>query len=310
MDDLSGSRILITGASGFVGANLIRYLLPLGASVYAFVRPETDLWRLREVMPRLRLLAINLTDLAETYALIQSIRPHFVYHLATIRQHEDWVHLIHTNITATINVMKACQSPNLCRFIYAGSSMEYGDIHPPLQESASLRPSTFYGASKAAATMFVQQLAIAEQYPVVNLRMFYVYGYWESAHRLIPTAIRCALNNEKLRLTDADYRRDYVFIEDAVAALFQASQVAGIEGKIFNIASGQQRSNREVVATVETVVGKPIDYQIGDFPARQWDRLDWVADIHEAQKQLQWTAAHHLEDGIRKTFDWTMRSRG
>ncbi len=178
------------------------------------------------------------------------------------------------------------------------------------KETDLLVPSLFYGVTKAASTLLLQQFARKDLRPIVILRLFSVYGYWEAAHRLIPTAIMASINGSDLGLTKPGFRRDLVFIEDVVEACLRAAHKPGASGRIFNIGSGRQWTNEQVVQMVEAITRRPIRVHVGAYPPRPSDTARWVADIRRAREQLGWTPRHSLESGLRKTIRWFRMHQG
>jgi len=162
----------------------------------------------------------------------------------------------------------------------------------------------FYGATKAAATLLCLQFARADRRPIVVLRPFSVYGYWELPTRLIPTAIMAALLNQEIALTAAGYRRDWVFIEDLVEACLLTLRAKKVTGEIINVGSGQQWSNDDVVEMVQGLSGRKVSLRVGEYPARPWDTTNWVADNRKAKRLLGWEPRHTLRSGLEKTIAW------
>lgn len=307
MDKLHGRRVLITGAGGFVGANLTRALIQRGADVHALVRPTTDLWRIDELLPQIALHQIDLTDGQALQSLADEIQPEFIFHLAVSRAAASTLEraeMLQENMLGLLNLLEATASIDYQSFVYTGGSSEYGLRNRALRESDCLDPTTFYGVSKAASTLLCQQFARANQRPIIILRLFSVYGYWEAPTRLIPTTIMAALDNQELALTVPGYRRDFVFVDDVVQACLLAIELDDPGGEIINIGSGHQWTNEEAVATIQTMFDEPIRVRVGDYVAHASDKTHWLADIEKAKHVLGWEPQHTLESGLEKTVAW------
>lgn len=308
MADLRDRRVLVTGAAGFIGANLLRELLHCGAEIHALVRASTRLWRIKEILPQLRLHRVDVTDREELERTVKRVRPEIVFHLASPAGHpsrpRDREDFLRATILGTAYLLEALAPLDFARFIHVGSSLEYGPRNQPLNESDRLEPSTWRGVGKAAATLLCQQCARADRRPVVVLRPFSVYGYWEPPTRLIPTAIRAVLRNEEIALTEPGYRRDLVFVEDLVEACLLTVQAQNVAGEIINVGSGQQWGNEEVVEMVQAVSGQRVGVRVGTYPARLSDTSHWIADIQKARRLLGWEPRHTLRSGIEKTISW------
>lgn len=312
MSFFSGKRVLVTGAAGFLGSNLVRGLLEKGASVHALVRPSSDLWRLEELRTRLSLSFADVARREELSRAVQSAAPEILFHLAArgvVERDAPGVEILETNVLGTFHLLEATRPLACERFVHVGSSTECGRKNEPIKESDCLEPSTLRGASKAAATLLCQQVARAENRSLVILRPFSVYGPWEAPGRLVPTAIRAALDGLEMPLTAAVFRRDLVFVEDVVEACLMAAERDLPAGEIVNIATGREWSNEEVVRIVESVSGRPIRRRVGEYPARENDNEHWVADIAKAGRLLGWTPRHTLAAGLEKTIAWCSRVR-
>jgi nucleoside-diphosphate-sugar epimerase len=299
--------VVVTGATGFIGANLTRRLISLGAHVHGVVRPTSDMWRLQEVASELELHRVDMSDRGGLSAAIRRAAPEIVFHLAAdgaARHDADAAQLFATNVLGTLNLLAAVEPLAYRRFVHIGGSSEYGPRQTALRESDRLEPVTAYGASKAAATLAAQQHARAQGRPIVILRPFSVYGPWESPSRLIPTATLAALQGRDLPLTAPGYRRDLVHVDDVVDACVVAATRDLAPGELVNVGTGRQTSNEEVVGIIERVCGQPIQTRAGDYRPRLSDTTHWVADTSKAQAVLGWKASRSLEDGLRDSVAW------
>lgn len=313
MDDLRDRRVLVTGAAGFVGANLTRELIHRGADVHAIVRPASQLWRIADIAPRLKLYAVDLVDRQELQKNVEQARPAFIFHLA---RHSGGhpspasrPEALATNIVGTANLLETTASLDVVRLVHTGTWLEYGVSDRPLKESDLPMPLSFHGATKAAATLLCQQSAREHRRDVVVLRLFSVYGPWEAPTRLIPSAIRAALGNQEMALTAPGYRHDWIYVEDVVQACVRALQAESVGGEIINVGSGEQWSNEDVLDVVQAVCGREIRTRVGAYAARPWDRAHCLADIGKARQLLGWAPRHSLRKGIEKTVEWTSLGR-
>jgi nucleoside-diphosphate-sugar epimerase len=302
-----GSRALVTGAAGFIGANLTHELVRRGARVHALVRPTTGLWRLRQSLSSIVVHTVDITDPCGVDEVIREVRPEIVYHLAASSGHPqtraDREEMLRTVVHGTVNLLEATATLHYRRFVHVGSSLEYGPSAKPLVETDVLRPTTFRGAAKAAATLLCQRAARADGHPIVVVRPFSVYGYWEKG-RLVPTAILSAARGEPMVLTTPGFRRDLIFIEDVIEACLRAVERDGAVGEIVNIGSGRQWTNEEVVDTVQALCGTRVPVRVGAYPASCSDTGHWVADIGKASDLLGWEPRHGLRQGLEKTIGW------
>jgi nucleoside-diphosphate-sugar epimerase len=307
MDSLQGRRVLITGAGGFIGANLTRALLRQGADVHIIVRPETNLWRLDEILPHLTVHTLDIVERKMLHDTMLRVEPQHIIHLAIRRAEssaQERLDTLQTNVLGLYNLLEAAEHLDYLSFIHTGSSLEYGPRQAAHKETDRLQPDLFYGATRAASTLICQQFALAHRRPIVALRLFSVYGYWEDPRHLIPSAILKAFTGQALELTAPGLRRDLVFVEDVIDAYLLAMQAGRASGKIINIGSGEQWSNEAVVELIGSVTARQLTVRPGAYPPRASDTTHWVADIRRAERLLGWRPRHTLRAGLEKTAAW------
>ena len=304
---MNGQCVLITGAAGFIGANLARKLIDSRSYVHALVRPDTSLWRIEDLRNRIEVHYAGIDDCARLKILFENIRPDVIFNLAVDRAEssaEERRQALHNNVVGTLNLIEAANSVGYRRLIHFSSSSEYGISGHAFRESDHLRPVSFHGASKGAATIMCQYFARRYKKPIVILRLFRTYGYWDSPTSLVPTVIMAALRNRPLKLTVPGYSRDYVFVEDVLRACVLAAGTDFANGQLINIGSGVQIANEEIVYMVEQATGAKINVSIGAYPPRPWDALNYVADNREALNILGWRPTNDIKTGIEKTVVW------
>lgn len=304
---LRDSVALVTGAAGFVGANLVRRLIAEGVRVHALVRPTTDTWRLADLSAQIAVHPVDLTDREAVREAVSRVRPDVVFHLAKHRGNPatlDYAAAYAANLDATRHLLDASLPLNLARFVHAGSSLEYDLTRSPLRESDAPAPTTVHGVTKAAATLLCQHYARQRGLPVVVLRLFTVYGPWEGPTRFVPRVMLAALDSRPVRVTREGLAHDWIFVDDVLEACVRSVSAPGAIGEILNVATGRQSTNEDVVAAIEAACGCRVPRDEASFPDRPWDTGCWVADVAKAADRLGWRAAVDLRAGLSKTFDW------
>lgn len=302
-------NILITGASGFVGANLARRLVKSRDKIHIIIRKNSNLWRLKDILPKLKIHYADLLDIKKVEAVVKKIKPEVIYHLATFSNYlAESKELLKTDIFGVLNLLNACQKTGFEIFINTGSSSEYGAKTKPTKESDILEPNSYYAAAKSCQTLLCQHLAWDKKLPIITLRLFSVYGPYEMP-RLIPTLIKNCLNNRDLNLASPRTNRDFVFVEDAVSAYLKAAQKPKLAGQIFNIGSGEQSTLKNVVENIVKLTNSKAKQNWNVYPSRDFDTNIWVADISKAKKLLNWRPRHNLEQGLKKTINWFKKNQ-
>ncbi len=300
---------LVTGATGFVGANLVRGLVAAGYRVAIIVRPTSNPWRLRGILGRLQHLVADLADPVATAHAVRRAKPTIIFHTATASTYggmsADDRDMVRANLITTINLIEACAPlPYRC-LVNTGSSSEYGPATKPMRETDLTEPRDGYAITKCAATHYASAAGRREKRPIVTLRLFTPFGPWDDPKRLMPTVICSALANRPLKLARPEIGRDFVYIDDVVTAYLAAIPRAKmLTGEIFNIGSGRQHTLADVARAViaETKSkSKPI---WGVTPASPQDNRFWQADIRKAKRFLKWQPKTSFQEGVRLTTAW------
>lgn len=300
--------IIITGATGFVGANLVRRLLHDGHEIHLLVRQSYTPWRIEGIRADVHLHEVNLADEDALARVVAQIRPDWVFHLATYGAYSwqtDLRSMVQTNIVGTINLVKVCLKAGFDAFVNTGSSSEYGFKDHAPSETEWLQPNSYYAVTKASATLFCRYTAQSRGVHLVTLRPYSVYGPYEEPTRLIPTLIVRGLNDELPPLVNPDVARDYVYVEDIIEAYLRAATQPNQEpGAIYNVGMGVQTSIRDVLDTARRIMGITVEPKWGSMANRMWDTKIWVADNRKILKELCWQPRYTFEQGLRLTVNW------
>ncbi|HEY9715770.1 MAG TPA: SDR family NAD(P)-dependent oxidoreductase [Chroococcales cyanobacterium] len=299
---------LLTGASGFVGANLARRLLRDGHKVHLLVRKGHATWRLNDISAHCAIHEIDLLDFEQLSNVIAKIKPDWIFHLAANGAYSwqnDFDQIVATNFTATVNLVRACLATEFGAFVNTGSSSEYGlKDHPPGEEEG-LEPNSHYAAAKASATIFCKHLAAANKVHIPTLRLYSVYGSWEEPNRLMPAMIVHGLNKQLPPLVDKDIARDYIYIDDVLDAYIAAAETETDEpGAVYNVGTGVQTSIGEVVEIARSLLDIDEQPQWGSMPNRKWDTTVWVSNNRKLQERLGWRPEHNFKQGFAEFVDW------
>jgi nucleoside-diphosphate-sugar epimerase len=299
---------LVTGAAGFVGANLARRLVRDGHSVHLVTRDSAAAWRLRDLRHDAEMVELDLRDSEGVRQVVAQTSPEWVFHLAAYGAY-SWEREVQpifaTNLTATINLLEAARETGFDAFVHAGSSSEYGFKDHPPSEDEPVDPNSDYAVAKAAATMQCRYVARANDVHAVTLRLYSVYGPWEDPRRLVPRLIVLGRRGLLPPLARPDTARDFVFVDDVVEAFVAAASRPDLpRGSILNVGSGTQTSLRDAVETARTVLGVRQEPRWETGHIRDWDTNVWVADTRRIRSQLRWIADVDFAGGLSRTVEW------
>lgn len=283
-----GLRVLVVGAGGFVGGHLVERLLADGADVTPLTRAHCDL-----------------TDPDAVRSAVSAARPDVVLHLAAARQAATGAERAATATVNTLSAMWVVEAvPESCRAVVRlGSSTEYAAQPAPMDEQTPLRPRGYFGATKAAGSLLFTAAAAERGIRSCVLRAFQVYGPRDKPGRFVPTVLAAARAGRALPLTRPGMRRDWVWVGDVVDACLRAAVRDDLApGAVYNLGTGVQTSNEDLVAIAGRVTGRSIATVAGAHPGRGWDTADWVCDPTAARVALDWKPRVELADGLARCW--------
>jgi len=304
-------KVLVTGATGFVGSCLARRLIHHGYDVHVFVRKESDRWRIRDLHGRMHEHDVNLRDAGAVKKAVSAIAPRIICHLATyggFASQRESADIFEVNFLGTVNLLRACEQTGFDLFINTGSSSEYGIKSEPMREDDLLEPIGDYGVSKAAATLFCQSEFREKNLPVLTLRLFSPFGPWDDHKRLIPSVIKSMLRGEAPRLSNPESVRDYIFIEDVIDCYMELIQKPSCPAPIFNIGSGHQYTICDIVTRISNITNAAAAPLWGTVSCRGNESPCWVSDRDKAAHLLHWSPKTSLQAGLEQTIVWLRKN--
>ena len=307
---MKNKRILITGSTGFIGANLLRCLVNSDNEIHIILRKTSNMWRIKDIIDKANKHYCDLTNREKIKKIVLNIKPEIIFNLSVYGGYpfqKDSLKIINTNFIGTINLLDACIETGFDCFINTGSSSEYGLKSKPMSEKDLLEPIDDYGITKAAATLYCQAMGRRENLPIFTLRLFSPYGYYEEPTRLIPYLIISCLKEKDLNLANPYAVRDFNFIEDVIDAYIETynNRENISPGDILNIGDGEQHSVCKVFKLVKELTGYRKKPHWGKVKLRDSDKTrTWIADNSKIKKVIGWKPRHNIENGIKKTIEW------
>jgi len=291
------SRVLVTGAGGFLGSALCARLHATGAQVHGAGRhpPPVE-------VPCARWWTADLAEGGIAEELIAAIRPHTVFHLAgeVTGRREPGVLLptYHANLTSTVNLLAAATAVGCGRLVLAGS------LEEPDSADVLATPSSPYAASKWAASAYARMCYALYDTPVVIARIFMVYGPRQrNAHKLIPYVITSLLRGEAPALAGGGREIDWIYIDDVVSGLLALAAADALVGETVDLGSGQPVTVRTLVEALVRITGsaaRPVFGALQERPMEQVRR----ADTGSTFTRLGWRPTVALEQGLAHTVAW------
>lgn len=299
--------VLITGAGGFIGANLAKTAVSRFKSIHVFVKPTTNLWRIKDILKHMHVHNVDLLKAPSVKRVLQKIKPDVIFHLAAHGGYPNqnvFLNVVNNTINTTVNLLEAVRKLEFKSFVHTGSSSEYGFKDHPMKETDFLDPTFLYAAAKGSSTLICKSFARTYKKPVVTLRLFSVYGPLEEPTRLIPTVITNTLRRRPISMTSGKEVRDFIHVDDVIDAYYKVASCENVSGEIFNIGTGKETSIKQVLDMVFKLARKSVTVNSNLYKPRIWDTNHWVADISKAKEKLGWKPNYTLEKGLKKTIDW------
>jgi nucleoside-diphosphate-sugar epimerase len=312
--DLQKRSVLITGATGFIGSNLTRHLVKLGAKPHVILRGVSDTWRIKDILSNIDPHHCDVTDKNGIEALIKEIKPKVIFHTAIyggFPSQKDDKKISDVNFNGTVNLVNACAKIDYELFVNTGSSSEYGIKDQPMKETDATEPLNDYGRSKAAATEYCRAAAEKDKKPIVTLRLFSPYGYFEDRGRLIPSVILSCLNGTTPKCSSPSSVRDFVFIEDVIDAYIKALELSDkISGEVINVGGGHQHAVGDVVDKIMEIIGYKNGAEWNTITNPRTEPKMWQADISKARHLIGWQPKNRMDEGLEKTVRWFKENAG
>jgi UDP-glucose 4-epimerase len=302
---ISLSRVLITGASGFIGSHLTKQLLDSGCEVAVLQREAKLGHRLSELQNQITVIRNDAKDCKELIRLLCEFKPTTLFHLGWAGVNNSFrndINLQVDNLRLSLNLIDAGHAVGIKHWIGAGSQAEYGPKNHAISEIDSTHPTTLYGASKLAAyhlsKVRCSLLGIKHSW----IRIFSTYGPGDNDNWMIPSLIKQLLNGQQPELTAGEQLWDYLHVADAARA-FVAVGTAEAEG-VFNLGSGEAPSLRSTIERIKNLIDPHASLGFGIVPYRPDQVMILQAKIEKLVNLTNWKPRISLEDGLSETVVW------
>jgi nucleoside-diphosphate-sugar epimerase len=255
------------------------------------------MWRIRDILPSLRIVSADLLDLAFTLPPVSfDACIHLAWYVEPGKyldspQNRDWVE-------ASLRLARTLKDSGCQRFVAAGTCFEYAPADPPQRESTPTAPSTLYVDSKLNLLHALEAVGIEFSW----LRFFYQYGPQEDPRRLVPVIINSLLNGQEVKLVPGDRMRDYLYIEDVASAVCAVAQ-SNITGAV-NIGSGVPATVHDIALKIGHLLDRVDLLRFGALPYSAKEPMHLLADNTKLRDNTGWEPRVSLNDGLRQTVEW------
>ncbi|MEI6888033.1 MAG: NAD-dependent 4,6-dehydratase LegB [Bacteroidales bacterium] len=314
--EVKNTKVLVTGAGGFIASHLVEELLKRNCDVTALVHYNSfNRWGWLDYFPGNLKKKLNVFsgDIRDPNGVREAMNGcEIVFHLAALigipySYHSPDVY-IDTNIKGTLNILQAARQLGVTKIIHTSTSEVYGTAQfVPITEEHPINPQSPYAASKAGADFLALTFYRSFQTPVIVVRPFNTYGPRQSARAIIPTIITQILaGKQEISLGSLTPTRDLNFVKDTANGFVKAAESDTAMGEVVNLGSNYEISIGDLVQKIAGIMGKTIDVGMTSERLRpeksEVERL-W-ADNRKAKSLLGWAPEYNLDQGLQETISW------
>ncbi len=309
------TKILVTGAGGFIGSHLVERLVMRGEKVTALVHYNSrGDYGLLKYLPKsvLKEVEVIFGDVRDEYMIGELCKTkEIVFHLAALigipYSYVAPESYVNTNIHGTLNILKSAIRCNVRLVVHTSTSETYGTArYVPIDEEHSLQAQSPYAASKIAADKLVESYMRSFNLRAVIIRPFNTFGPRQSQRAVIPTIITQALHSKRIKLGAMESVRDMNYIDNTIDGFILCATKPGVEGNLFNIGYGQGFTINKLVEKIATILRKKLEVEIEDKRIRppKSEVMELVCNFDKARKILGYKPTVTLEEGLIKTIEF------
>ncbi len=306
-------RVLVTGATGFIGRHCLPYLVAAGYEIHALTsRPSSDAdWQaLAEAWPQVTWHAVSMFETEKLERLVAEVQPTHLLHLAwELPPKLSWDSPKHFLwMEASLKLLLAFHQHGGQRCTFSGTGFEYDARYGYCSESLTPKASTnLYGTTKHCLQSMTEIYCQQHQLSYAWGRVFFLYGPYEAKSRLVASIINALLDEAPARCSHGNQIRDYLHVADAASALV-ALLDSDVTGPV-NIGSGTAVTLKQIIYAIGDILGKSHLIELGALPSPPNEPALLVAQVERLQRELKWLPQYSLDHGLRETVAWWQSQR-
>jgi len=294
-------KVLVTGASGFIGAHVTKSLVDRNHQVAILVRPGNAAVRLQTHQNSCETISATLEDKELLEKAINRVEPEACIHLAWYAEPGKYLDSAQNlqSLASSLSLFQTLIKAGCRQIVAAGTCFEYDTNFGYLHEDTPARPATLYAAAKLSCCLMGSQLAAQAKISFAWGRVFYPYGPQEDPRRLVPAALKALLQGAAFPASPGEQVRDYIHVADVASALctLMEKQADGV----FNISTGVPVSIRQLLETLGKLMNRSHLIQLGVLPYRKWEP-PFICGDNTRLRNFGWSPCYSLEAGLSETI--------
>ncbi len=310
------TKVLVSGASGFIGSHLTERLVKEGSCVKAFVHynSRNDWGNLEylpnEILDKIEIIPGDLTDPFSVEKAVEGVD--MVFHLGALiaipySYIAPW-QFISTNVQGTVNILEASRKFSVRKIIHTSTSEVYGTaIYTPIDEGHPLQAQSPYSASKISADKMAESYYRSFELPVSIVRPFNTFGPRQSARAVIPTIISQAITSKIIKIGSLEPVRDLTYVEDTVDGFLAVARSDQVIGEVVSIGNGKGISINDLVHLIMEIMGKEDTEIISEndrIRPEKSEVFELICQNQKARELCSWGPKCSLREGLQKTIVW------
>jgi len=318
--ELTGKKVLVTGAGGFIGSHLVEELVRKGANVRCFLKYNSkgglgNLTKIpKEIFDKLEIIRDDLRDMESVKKAVENCE--VIFHLGALisipYSYENPRGYVETNVIGTLNILEAAKNnKNIKKIVITSTSEVYGTaLYSPIDEKHPLQAQSPYAASKIASDKLAESFAKSFNLPITIIRPFNTYGPRQSIRAVIPTIIYQAITKDKIKLGSLDPKRDFNFVEDTVRGFIKIAESENSIGEVINIGSGKAVSIGEIVEMIKNILNKDfeIETDLDKIRPKESEVRLLICDNKKAKEIIGWGPNISLKEGLNEVINYIRKN--
>lgn len=297
-------KVLIIGGTGFLGSHLCNFLHNKKFEIDVLSRNKIE-----KKLKRINYYYADIGNKKQIKRKLKNNQYNFIFNFGGNINHKDKRQVIKSHYIGLKNLLDIFSKKKIQLFVQIGSSMEYGkNKFQKKKEDMICSPNSYYGYAKLEATKLCIKKYKEENFPVIVLRLFQVYGPKQKTNRLVPYVINNCLNEKNFKVTKGDQLRDFLYVKDFISLLYKIIlSKKKITGKIFNVGYGKPIRVKNIIKKILSIINKGVP-KYNEIKLRKEEPQILYPNINKISRFFNWKPKVSIDDGLRNTIKFFRKS--